>query len=281
MVDVELVRGLVAGQFPQWAGLPLAPVASDGTDNAIFRLGEGLSVRLPRYERAVGQIALERRWLPVLGPGLPVAVPEPVAVGVAARGYPFPWAVYRWLDGANPGRPDLLAVDLAGFLLALWDADTSGGPRAEADGRGGSLRGKDVSGPIAQLAGDYDPARLSAVWEADRAAPDWAGRPVWLHGDLHAGNLLAGRDGRLAVVLDWSCLAVGDPAADLIPAWVAFGPAARAAFRERLGVDEATWRRGRASAFAFGLGALSYYRTTNAYFAALGRYAIGQVLAET
>ncbi|GAA2379735.1 phosphotransferase [Dactylosporangium salmoneum] len=155
----------------------------------------------------------------------------------------------------------------------------AGPPPARPGERGASLRDWDVSAPIEQLAGEYDPARLTAVWEADRAAPEWAGPPVWIHGDLHAGNLLV-RGGTLAVVLDWSCLAVGDPAADLLPAWLLLDGPGRAEFRAALAPDEDTWRRGRAKAFGMALAALPYYRDTNPFLAALGRRGIAAVLSE-
>jgi aminoglycoside phosphotransferase (APT) family kinase protein len=278
--DVRLVRGLVAAQFPQWAGLDVAPVESSGTDNVIYRLGDALSVRLPRIPGATGQVEHERRWLPRLAPHLPAEVPEPVAVGVPGLGYPFGWGVYRWIDGANPRGPDGLAEPLADFIAALRRIDTAGGPRAQPGGRGSSLRHRDMREWIEALAGDYDPAVLTRVWEDDRSAPEWDGPPVWIHGDLHAGNLLV-RGGTLGAVLDWSCLAVGDPAADLIPAWLLFDAAERAVFRARLDPDEDTWRRGRAWAFSMSMAALPYYRTTNAFLADLGRRGIEETLAET
>ncbi|MGI5242395.1 aminoglycoside phosphotransferase family protein [Dactylosporangium sp. CA-139066] len=278
--DAELVRALVAAQFPQWAGLEVTPLASTGTDNAIYRLGGELSVRLPRLPHATGQIELERRWLPRLAPHLPAAVPEPVAVGSPALGYPYAWAVYRWLEGTNPVGPDGLAAPLADFVLALRRIGTAGAPVAPAGGRGGDLRHRDIGDWIAQLAGDYDPALLTAVWEADRSAPGWAGPPVWVHGDLHAGNLLV-RGGTLAAVLDWSCLAAGDPAVDLIPAWMLLDAPGRAELRSRLGEDDDTWRRGRAWAFSMAVGLLPYYRVTNPAFAEVGRYGLEEILAET
>ena len=103
--DVHLVRALITTQFPRWAGLPVSPVASSGTDNAMFRLGPSLVARLPRIPAAVDNVAREQRWLPHLAPHLPVAVPVPVAHGEPAHGYPFPWSVLRWLDGENPSPP--------------------------------------------------------------------------------------------------------------------------------------------------------------------------------
>ncbi|GAA4262032.1 hypothetical protein GCM10022255_097190 [Dactylosporangium darangshiense] len=279
--DAGLVRALVAAQFPRWAGLEVVPLESTGTDNVVYRLGDELSVRLPRIPGAAGQIELERRWLPRLAPHLPAAVPDPVAVGTPAFGYPHVWAVYRWLEGVNPVGPGGLATALADFIAALRRIDAAGGPAASPRGRGGSLRGREMGKWIDALAGDYDPALLTDVWEADRDAPEWAGPPVWVHGDLHAGNLLVrAGDGALSAVLDWSCLAVGDPAVDLIPAWMLLDAAGRAEFRARLEPDEDSWRRGRAWAFSMGLGAFAYYRTTNPFLARLGHYAIEEVLAE-
>jgi aminoglycoside phosphotransferase (APT) family kinase protein len=94
-VDRGLVGRLLATQYPAWADLPIAPVRSAGTDNALFRLGEGMVVRLPRIARATGQVATEQRWLSALAPQLPLAIPEPLALGRPGEGYPWPWSVYR------------------------------------------------------------------------------------------------------------------------------------------------------------------------------------------
>ena len=99
--DAGLVGRLLAAQFPQWASLPIQRVASAGTDNALYRLGSELVVRLPRIPWAVGQVALEHRWLPDFAPQLPLTIPAPLAMGAPGEGYPYPWSVYRWLDGEN------------------------------------------------------------------------------------------------------------------------------------------------------------------------------------
>jgi Phosphotransferase enzyme family len=123
-IDAALVRRLLAAQFPQWAELPIAPVTSPGVDNVTYRLGGGMSVRLPRCARWVGQVAREQWWLPRLAPHLPLPVPVPLAMGAPGEGYPFPWSVYRWLDGENAALariadPRQAAADLAGFIAAL------------------------------------------------------------------------------------------------------------------------------------------------------------------
>lgn len=258
-IDAALVRRLVAAQFPQWADLPVSTVPKSGVDNATYRLGEDMSVRLPRYPRWVGQVEREQRWLPRLAPHLPLPIPVPLARGTPGAGYPFPWSVYRWLDGedAAPERiTDLrrAAIDLAGFLAALQSIDTTGGPPPEASNgfRGGPMDDERdspilesrVRGRIAELDGLVDTDAVTAVYEAAMAAPAWDGPPVWIHGDPAPTNMLS-TDGRLSAVIDFGTLAVGDPATDLIAAWTFFDAETRGVFRTLLEVDDATWARGR------------------------------------
>ncbi|MBW2416468.1 MAG: phosphotransferase, partial [Deltaproteobacteria bacterium] len=132
-IDVALVRRLLTAQFPQWAGLPLDRVDSSGTANAVYRLGHDMAVRLPRHESSVGQVEKEQRWLPRLGPHLPLAVPVPLATGRPAEGYAWPWSVCRWLPGENATRETLTdlreaATALAGFATALQQIEPADGP---------------------------------------------------------------------------------------------------------------------------------------------------------
>ena len=132
--DKTLVRSLLKTQFPRWADLPIERVASAGTDNALYRLGDGLVVRLPRIHWAAGQVAKEYQWLPKLAPALPLAIPEPLVMGDPGEGYPWHWAVHRWLPGENATLDHITDIDqatrdLAGFILALRQIDTTDGPR--------------------------------------------------------------------------------------------------------------------------------------------------------
>ena len=286
--DAGLVRRLIAAQFPRWASLPITPVPSAGTDNALYRLGDDMVVRMPRIHWATGQIEMERRWLPHLAPHLPLAIPTPLAVGEPAEGFPWAWSVYRWLDGDNAtldrlADPDQAARDLARFVHALQGVDTTGAPQTKPGtfGRGVPLADRDAGTreAIAACDGLIDTSAAMAAWEAALAAPVWQGPPVWLHGDLQSGNLLA-RQGRLSAVIDFGALTVGDPACDLMVAWNLFTAGPRAAFREAMAVDDATWARGRGWALSPALVALPYYRETNPGLAAIARHAIAEVLAE-
>ena len=251
-VTAAVVARLVADQFPRWADLPVAPVTLDGWDNATFRLGDNLSVRLPRADAYVPQIEKEHRWLPFLAPHLPLPIPEPVAIGRPGVGFPRPWSIYQWIDGdpASLGRVadgTTLAVQLAAFLTALYEVDPSSGPQPGTHNffRGGALRNYDAQSrrAIRVLAEEMNPQTATEVWEA-ALATKWDRSPVWVHGDVAASNLLVA-DGDLCAVIDFGCAAVGDPACDLVIAWTFFSGDNREAFRRGLPVDEATWARGR------------------------------------
>ena len=287
--DATLVRRLLATQFPQWAELPINPVSSAGTDNALYRLGDEMAVRLPRIAWAVGQVDKEQQWLPRLAPHLPLAIPVPLAKGTPGEGYPWNWSVYRWLEGENGtiehiAAPHQMAADLAQFVTALQRIDTGSGPPPGSHNsfRGVPLAVRDDStrAAISALQGIIDTEAATLAWEAALQAPAWDGVPVWIHGDLQSGNLLAVK-GRLSAVIDFGCLGVGDPACDLMVAWNLFSAGTRGVFRDSLTVDEATWARGRGWALSVGLIALPYYQHTNPVLAGISRYAIEQVLTDT
>jgi aminoglycoside phosphotransferase (APT) family kinase protein len=286
--DPSLVRRLLADQFPQWADLPIDPVDSSGTDNAIYRLGEDMAVRLPRIPGGTGTIDKELRWLPKLAPLLPVAISQPLAKGSPGPGYPWHWSVHRWLAGesVNVDRvadPVGLAQDMGAFVAALRRIDTAGGPIAGLDGsRGAPLARRDAATreAIAQLDGVVDSPAVTAAWEAAVRAPTWRRPGVWIHGDLLSGNVLVDGRGRLSAVIDFGCMVVGDPACDVMAAWTLFEAEGREAFRSAIGVDDATWARGRGWALSFALIALPYYMHTNPVFVRDARHVIREVLAD-
>ncbi len=252
-IDAALAARLVAEQFPQWAGLPVVPVAEGGWDNRTFRLGDALTVRLPTAEWYVPAVAKEHTWLPRLAPHLPLPIPEPVALGSPGAGYPWPWSVRRWIEG-RPGADDRIADpvafagDLARFLVALWGVDATGGPAAGAHSfhRGGALAvyDKETRAALDALGSRVDRATATRLWDAALAST-WTGSPVWFHGDVAVGNLLVDAAGALSAVIDFGTCGVGDPACDLVIAWTLFDGAARARFVEGVGQDAGTWARAR------------------------------------
>jgi len=287
-IDASLVRRLLAAQFPQWADLPIKPVPSAGTDNALYRLGDDMAVRLPRIQWATEQVDKEQRWLPKLAPLLPLAIPVPLAKGVPSEGYPWHWSVYWWLEGENAtieriADPVQAATELAQFIADLQRIDPTGGPPPgpHNSSRGVPLAMRDTHtrAAIATLHGTLDTDAATAAWEAALQSPAWSGPPVWIHGDLQSGNLLA-QQGRLSAVIDFGCLGVGDPACDLQVAWNLLSTETRNVFRAALQVDDATWARGRGWALSVGLIALPYYQSTNPVLADISRHAIDEALAD-
>jgi aminoglycoside phosphotransferase (APT) family kinase protein len=251
-ITPSVAARLVATQFPQWADLPVVPVALDGWDNTTFHLGNELSVRLPSADAYVAQVEKEHRWLPILARQLPLPIPEPVALGRPGGGFPRPWSIYRWIEGdhASVDRiADLtvFAADVAGFLAALYAIDASGGPPPGTHNffRAGPVDTYDTQsrGSIRLLANEIDTKATTEVWEAALAGT-WDRSPVWVHGDVGASNLLVA-EGDLRAVIDFGCAAVGDPACDLVMAWTFFAGESREAFRSSLPFDDATWARGR------------------------------------
>ncbi|GMU39709.1 MAG: phosphotransferase [Chloroflexota bacterium] len=284
------MRRLLAAQFPAWAALPLTRVEPGGTDNVIFRLGDEMSVRLPRRPSAAREDKFnkERDWLPRLAPRLPLAVPEALAAGEPGEGYPCRWAVHRWVAGEPAerdriGDPHRAARDLAAFVVAMRGVDATGGPTPGAHNsfRGVPLRQRDraMREAIAASTGLVEIEAVTAAWEAALRAPEWTGPPRWLHGDLLPGNVLA-QDGRITGVIDFGCLGTGDPACDLLPAWTILPPEARHTFRAAVEVDDDTWTRGRGWALSWAMIALPYYIDSLPAFAAMARRTVDEVLAD-
>jgi aminoglycoside phosphotransferase (APT) family kinase protein len=284
-IDATLVEQLIRMQFPQWASLPVAPVENGGWDNRTFRLGDGMSVRLPRALPYVAQVEKEHRWLPVLRPHLPLPIPVPLGLGTPGAGYPWPWSIYGWLDGEpahvhhayDLGR---FAVDLAHFLVALRGIDARNGPAAGPHNfhRGGSLSIYDAETrrSIGTLADEIDATAVTEVWDTGLEA-SWQGPPVWIHGDIAETNLLI-KGGLLNAVIDFGCAGIGDPSCDLVVAWTFLDQATRGIFRSAVALDPATWKRARGWAIWKALITLVQLRDTDPILAGKQRRLIRDIL---
>jgi aminoglycoside phosphotransferase (APT) family kinase protein len=261
-IGAGLVRSLLAEQFPEWGGLPLRRIEPSGTVNAIFRLGDELSVRLPRRDGPTEPGSAELDWLPMLAPHLPVEVPVPVAQGRPGVGYPWFWEIHTWVEGETVPVEEIDAIqaarDLAGLVRALQEVEPGDGP---PPGRGVALAERDEGFRYWLARFDGDP-RVVPEWERALAAPPWGGPGVWHHGDLDCRNWLV-RDRSITGVIDWGSLGVGDPACDVMVAWKLHSSAARDAFREALPTDDATWARARGWAVSQAVAALAYYTPEN------------------
>lgn len=265
-IGEKLVRRLVMSQMPGLADRSLTPVEPWGTDNAVYRLGDDLVLRLPRIHWAASQAEHEALWLPRLARHLPVPIPAPVAIGEPAFGYPYRWAIHRWLPG-RPATPEgiddpiAFAADLAEFVRALQEIPTDGAPPATNRARPIAEYDEETRRVIDAARHLIDAPAALEVWEEALAAPVYDRAPVWVQGDLE-GNCIT-QDGRLAGVVDWGAACAGDPAVDVQVVWSPlFTDDSRRVFLETLGVDDATVSRSRGAAVHQACGALPYYLDT-------------------
>jgi len=283
-IDAALVKRLLAAQFPRWAERPIRAVRSTGTVNAIYRLGNHLCARLPRVEEWANDLDKEWHWLPKLAPHLSLRIPEPVGRGRPMSYYPFPWAIYGWIDG-RPYSDELVddehraARDLARFVAELSRIEPLvGAPR----GGRSPLRELDAvtRGAIESARGVIDGDAASAAWERTLEAPAWEGTPVCIHTDLLRPNVLLD-GGRICAVIDFGGVGVGDPAAVVIAAWGVFGRTGRKVFRDALDIDDDTWNRARGFALHQAAMIIPYYGETNPGFVALAKRTVEEVVADT
>ncbi len=287
-VDVGMVRGLVADQFPEWAGLPITEFFAHGTVNSLFRIGDRFGARFPLQP---DDVEVTRRRLEdeaaaareLLG-RTPFATPEPVAIGEPGPGYPLPWSVQTWLPGTtaaevDPGGSMAFAHDLAIFIQGVRSIDTCGRVFA-GPGRGGDPRSHDewMETCLQHSAGLLDVPCLRRMWSALRELPREAA-DVMTHGDLIPGNVLVA-DGRLTGVIDVGGLGPADPALDLVAAWHLLEGEPRQTLRDHLGCNDLEWARGKAWAFEQAMGLVWYYANSNPVMSQMGRRTLARITNE-
>ena len=283
VVEAALVQALLQAQHPDLAHLVPVKVA-EGWDNALFRLGNELAVRLPRRAASAKLIEHEQRWLPHFSSRLPVAVPVPVRIGVPSQMFGRAWSVVRWLPGqrllhAASLDPVTTGAMLERFLRTLHQPAPADAPRNPWRGVPLDARTAVLHEHLQQLDGAVNRAAVLGVWDRALSAPPWPGPPLWLHGDLHPGNLLVS-DGQLAGVIDFGDLTSGDPATDLAVRWM-LPRSMRGGFDAWTAGDdpEALRMRARGWALALGLGYLAHSRD-DTEMASLGRKTISAALDE-
>ncbi|BDV30893.1 phosphotransferase [Microbacterium terricola] len=291
-IDARLIRTLLEEQAPHLAEEPLRH-AADGWDCSVWRLGDTRAVRLPRRALAAPLVRHEQRALPLIGPAVAatgVEVPTPVFAGRPGGGYPWSWSIVPWFPGSR-------GIDVPRPARAAWAGALAGALRALHVVAPGDAPVNPVRGLPLQTRADSVGARLSAVaaagaappgevaaaraaWADALAATPWSGPPVWIHGDLHPGNLIAD-GGRLVAMIDFGDVTAGDPAYDLAVGWLAFDPAGRAIFTGALrdAYDAATWTRARGWAAAIGAILLDH-SDDNPDYAAIGAEALTELASD-
>jgi aminoglycoside phosphotransferase (APT) family kinase protein len=273
-IDAALVHALLKQQHPDLASLPCVPIDS-GWDNVLVRLGDGLCLRFPRRAVAAALIEHEQRWLPPLAKALPLPIPVPLRTGVPGCGYPWRWSVVPWIDGT---ASDLCwphaseATQLGEFLRALHVPAPAEAPSNPVRGVPLKWRAPTIEGRMRRLEtrSPLINAQLWRIWRAALAAPVDVD-PTWIHGDLHARNILV-KDGSLAAVIDWGDVAAGDRATDLAAIWMLFSDrsARQLALRACGSVTDTTCLRAKGWAIGFGVTLLETGLADNPRHAAMG-----------
>jgi aminoglycoside phosphotransferase (APT) family kinase protein len=288
-VSVETVRALVDEQFPEWRGLPIRRIASQGTVNAIFRIGGRFAGRFPLE---AGDVESTQRWLEAeaeaareLAGRTRFRTPEPVALGEPGAGYPLPWSVQTWLPGVvatdeDPGESVAFAHDLAEFISDVRALDTRGRTFG-GKGRGGDLQSHDAWMETCFRHSEQllDVPRLRRMWAVVRTLPRSTAEDVMTHGDLIPGNVLVST-GRLAGILDVGGLGPADPAVDLVSAWHLLEAKPRQVLREDLRCDDLEWERGKAWALEQAMGAVWYYVESNSAMSRMGRRTLERIVTD-
>jgi aminoglycoside phosphotransferase (APT) family kinase protein len=194
----------------------------------------------------------------------------------------------RWISGRDASVASIkdwatTSELLGAFVSGLLEIDTKDGSMSgpESGFRGCPLQTLDsrTREVVSQLSDVYDTSGLIRIWEKALGADAWQHDPVWVHGDIHAANILV-QDGVATAVIDFGLMSIGDPACDLAVAWSFIPQEFRQHFLDAAGLDEAAKQRGKGWALYFGAIALSYYRGKNSTLAAIATQAIDAVVTD-
>ena len=282
-IDIKLVKNLLSQQFSAWKNLNLELIKPEGTDNVMYRLGDDKVVRLPRRQISSLNVEKEINILPILKPHVSISIPEVLAVGKADERYPFSWLICSQLEGKNlddKNKVDLhqAAIDLGHFVRSMQNIDSKNGIICK---RGESISSRDheVRRAIALSDQFFDTTLLTKLWSNVLQAPVWKGDPVWIHGDLHPGNLLV-KNSKISAIVDFGLSGIGDPAVDLMVAWTLLTKETREIFRSIVRPDDATWERARGWALFLGVLGCYYYVESNPAFAAIAKKSVDEVVID-
>ncbi|MGB0934552.1 MAG: aminoglycoside phosphotransferase family protein [Alphaproteobacteria bacterium] len=283
-LSIEIIRELLNDQFPDWADLSIKPLSHQGTDNVMLKLGNDKIIRLPRTQRSEASLIKECLWLPIIGDRLSIQIPHIIGNGQPSKEYPYQWAIVNFLQGSSPSDNNPLdlaqaAIDLSRVRKELQSVDTTDAPLCSRK-YPSIIHDAETSPLIPALSDTFDSAQITKLWEAALDLAPWQGNPVWLHGDIHTGNLLV-QDGAITGIIDFGMSGIGDPACDLMVAWTLFTKDTRQIFHDAVAPDQATWNRAKAYALHFGIMAYSYYKDRDPFVANIAKNTLGEVINDS
>jgi aminoglycoside phosphotransferase (APT) family kinase protein len=280
-IDAALVYRLLEEQHSDLTHLSIR-LADAGWDNAMFRLGDRWSVRLPRRKAAAQLIENEQTWLPLLADQLPIPIPAPYRLGNPSRDYPWRWSVLPWLVGIPADQQEPYANQakrFALFLRSLHVPAPSNAPQNAFRGIPLHQRAAAIEERMQRLEKTTElitPA-IEEMWRQALSAPIDV-QSTWLHGDLHARNVLV-ENGEIAGIIDWGDLTSGDCATDLAAIWMLFSDrhARQEAISEYATISDTTLQRAKGWAIFFGVVLLDTGLIDNPRHAAMGEKTLCRV----
>ncbi len=254
-ISIELVKELIDSQFPEYSQYELTEVDFQGVDNRTFRIGNKYLARLPSAKCYEGQVLKEQKFLPLLKIHLSYNIPTFVKIGKPSKNYPFNWSIYEWIEGKSLNLVDQeiqtpvfkkdLAIELANFLNELHKIPIESGVNS---GKHNFYRGshprvyeKNFFEDLEELKHIFNIEKLKKIWQ-ENIKPSYKETPVWVHGDIAIGNLLIQKS-KLHAILDFGCMAIGDPACDLVIYWNYFDFQSAKIFKSTLNLSEDVWQR--------------------------------------
>ncbi|MFB7251843.1 phosphotransferase [Microbacterium sp. NPDC056234] len=283
-IDQEIAARLIAEQFDDLRGLAVNRLASAGTVNALFRVGDKLVARFPFDPVPAEELQQEAEAMAEFAAANPFRSSKPVGVAAPTERHASAWSLQTWVDG-TPATHDAFEdsetlVDDVVALIAALRAVPVGARSFDGRGRGGDLRDHDewMRECFARSGDLLDVARARGLWERLRelGASDAVSMS---HRDLTPPNLLV-EGGRLAGVLDSGSFGPADRALDLVAAWHLFDARRRARLRSALEVDDREWLRGAAWSLQQAMGLGWYYAESNPTMSALGLSTMRRLLED-
>jgi aminoglycoside phosphotransferase (APT) family kinase protein len=228
-MDAVAIARIVDAQFPELSPASVAYLG-EGYDSAAYEVNAKWVFRFPKRDDVEQQLLVESRILPLLVSGTPIPVPRFRFQGRPSAAFPRRFAGYQKLPGtpALQLEPDQVPLDRVAPAIGRFLAWLHRFPSAEATRAG--VPSVSIQATIEEVRADAvgsfesvaSVARSTALdrWysylHSDAVTGHPQAPPVLVHNDLAAEHVLFDPVSQsVSGIIDWSDVAVSDPAADL------------------------------------------------------------------